>query len=396
MVEGVEDQLEAVDRTVLTPLVQRALGRKGVQVGEWRCQPVIGGLEMASGLCRFSGNALAPGETIPWTLILKIVQAPPGDGGDPQGVRYWKREALAYQSGLLSNLPGGLAAPRCYEVVERPDGAYWIWMEDVGDEIGEKWPLEHYGTVARCLGRFNGAYLAGKPLPTHPWLTRRWLRKYIENAAPAVDLLLNSMDHPLIRRALSGITADFMQRVWEERHAILETVERLPQTFCHLDAFRRNLFSRRHVNGHHANGRTTDGSQQVVAVDWSYMGIAAVGEELAPLIGASIGFFAVMPADALVLEQIVLEGYLEGLHDAGWQGNPDLVRFGYAATMYWRYAIGAFTGEMVPWMLDERYHAAIEQAMGRSMEELADYTAAQQDFFQRVYEQVSRLRAALG
>ena len=386
MADGIEEQLKALDQTTLNPLVRSALGREAIEIGGWHRHPVFGGVEMASSLYRFSGDAQAGGETIPWTLILKIAQAPPGDGDHPQGVRYWKREALAYQSGLLSDLPGGLAAPRCYEATEGPDGTYWIWMEDVKDEIGDQWPLEHYGTVARCLGQFNGAYLASKPLPSYPWLTRRWLRKYVENAAPAVERMLNSMDHPLIRRALSGLTPGFMRRVWEERHAILEAIECLPQTLCHLDAFRRNLFARRNA----------EGRDQVVAVDWSYMGIAAVGEEIAPLVGASIGFYAVMPADALELEGIVLEGYAEGLCDAGWQCDPDLLRFGYAATLFWRYAIGAFAGEMVPWMLDERYHAAIEQAMGRSMPELADHTAAQIDFSLHVYEQASRLRATPG
>jgi len=385
MVGTIEEQLQAIDRATLTPLVQRALGRGDIEIGQWRCQPIYGGVEMASSLYRFSGDALAAGAMLPWTLILKIVQAPPGENGDPQGVKYWKREALAYQSGLLSHLPGGLTAPRCYEAIEHPGGAYWIWMEDIRDEVGDNWPLEHYGTVARCLGQFNGAYLMGQPLPTHPWLTRKWLRQYIEQATPAVVLLLNSMEHPLIRRALPGFSTEFIQRAWDERYVILEAIERLPQTFCHLDAFRRNLFSR----------RMAEGNAEVVAVDWSYMGIASVGEELAPLVGASIGFYAVMPTDALKLEQIALEGYLEGLRDAGWQGDPDLIQFGYAATMYWRYVFGAFVGEMVPWMLDERYHAAIERATGHTMEEDADYTALLIEFYQHVYEQVHRLKASL-
>jgi hypothetical protein len=385
MVIETKEQLETIDSAVLTPLVQQVLGGVDAQIAEWRHQSVVGGIEMASDIYRFSGSALAAGETLPWSLILKVIQATPGNAQDPQDVRYWKREALAYQSGLLSDLPGGLVPPRCYGATERPDGTVWIWMEDVRDEVHEQWPLDYYGTVARCLGQFNGAYLTGRPLPDRPWLSRKHLRKYVERAAPAIDLLLNSMDHPLIQRALPGISAEFVQNIWEERHAILEAVECLPQTFCHLDAFRRNLFSR------HA----ADGNDQVVAVDWSMLGIAAVGEEIAPLVNASVSFGAVSPKDELELERIVLEGYLDGLRDAGWQGDPNLVRFGYAATLYWRYAIGGFVGEMIPSMLDERYHAAVEQAMGHSMQEGADKTAAQLAFFQYVYEQVRELKAAL-
>jgi len=105
MADGIEEQLKALDQTTLTPLVRSALGRGGIEVGDWQCRPVFGGVEMASSLYRFSGDAEAGGGTIPWTLILKIAQAPPGDSDDPQGVRYWKREALAYQSGRLRDLP---------------------------------------------------------------------------------------------------------------------------------------------------------------------------------------------------------------------------------------------------------------------------------------------------
>jgi hypothetical protein len=385
MTNRIEEQLKAIDQTTLSPLVQQVLDREDVEVDGWRCQPVIGGIDMSSGVYRFSGNGLAAGETLPWALILKVAQATPDSQGAPHSWRYWKREMLAYQSGLLIDLPGELVPPRCYEAAEHRDGMTWIWMEEVRDEAHEQWPLEYYGTVARCLGQFNGAYLTGKPLPDHPWLTRKHLRQYVENAAPAVELLLNSMDHPLIQHALPGIGAGFIQKIWEERHGILDAVEHLPQTLCHLDAFRRNLFSR----------RTAGGRDQVVAVDWSFLGIAAVGEEIAPLVNGSVGFGAVSPADEFELERIVLGSYLEGLRDAGWQGNSDLVRFGYAATLYWRYAVGGFIGEMIPWMLDERHYEAVEQAMGHSMQQDAEKTAAQLAFFQYVYEQVHRLKAAL-
>jgi hypothetical protein len=385
MVEGIEKQLKTVDQTTLTPLVQQALDRQDVEATEWHCQPVIGGIDMCSALYRFLGKGQAADETLPWTMILKIAHAKSSDEDDPQGVWYWKREPLVYQSGLLSGLPDGLTAPRCYEASERRDGATWIWMEEVKDEVHEQWPLAYYGDVARCLGRFNGVYLTGEPLPDYPWLSRQHLRKYVEHAAPAVERLLNSMDHPLIQRALPGISTEFIQTIWEERLAVLEAIEHLPQTFCHLDAFRRNLFSR----------HTVDGDCQVVAVDWSFAGIAAVGEEIAPLVNGSVAFGAVDPDDEIELEHIILKGYLEGLQDAGWRGNPDLVRFGYAATLYWRYAVGGFIGEAIPWMLDERYHETVEQAMGQSMQDSAEKTAAQLAFFQYEYEQVQRLKAAL-
>ena len=59
---------------------------------------------------------------------------------------------------------------------------------------------------------------------------------------------------------------------------LLAALDKLPQTFCHLDAYRPNLFLR----------RDADGSNQTVAVDWAFTGIASVGEEIANLLAASL------------------------------------------------------------------------------------------------------------
>jgi len=383
--ETINSQLQAIDEAVLAPLVRRSLDRENVKILHWQYQPITGGVELESSLYRFTGDARIEDETLSWTLILKIIQSPAEGNGDPLSFRYWKREALAYQSGALNDLPGGIAAPQCFATVEKPTGAYWIWMEDVKDETGDAWPLEQYGTVARCLGRFNGAYLTGRPLPEELWLTRHWLRKYLDHAAPAVNRLIHSMGHPLIRRCLPGISTDFIQKIWDERLEVLELLEHFPQTFCHQDAFRRNLFFR----------HTQEMQPEVVAVDWSYSGIAAVGEEVAPLVHASLSFGAVAPGDAFRLEQIVLDEYLGGLREAGWQGDPDMIRFSYAATVYWRYAIGGFAGEMVPWMLEESSHAAVEKAWGKTMEQMADETAASLGWVNYMYDQASKLKAVL-
>lgn len=385
MSDTINPQIQAINVAVLSPLVRRCLNQDDAKILHWQYRPITGGVELQSSLYRFTGDARVKGETLAWTLVLKIIQSPAEGNGDPLNFRYWRREALAYQSGVLNDLPGGITAPKCFATEEKPDGAFWIWMEDVKDEIGDPWPLQQYGVVARCLGRFNGAYLVGRPLPDRPWVTRHWLRKYLEHAAPAVDRLIHSMDHPLIRRCLPGISTDFIQQVWSERLDILNIIEHLPQTFCHQDAFRRNLFFR----------YTPDKQPEVVAVDWSYSGIAAVGEELAPLVHASLSFGAVPAEAAFRLEQIVLDGYVDGLREAGWQTDPDMIRFSYAATVYWRYVIGAFAGEMVPWMLEEHYHTAIEQALGKTMEQLADDTAASIGWVQYIYDQASRLKAVL-
>jgi hypothetical protein len=385
MTDPINLQLQSIDEAVLTPLVQRCLHREKAIILHWQVQPLTGGVEIESSLHRFTGEAKSGGKTLPWSLVLKIIQSPAGSTGDPLAFRYWKREALAYQSGVLNDLPGGITAPECFSTEEKPDGAYWIWMKEVKDEIGDPWLLEQYGVAARCLGRFNGAYLMGRPLPDGPWVTRHWLRSYLDYAAPEVDRMINSMDHPLLRRSLPGITKEFIHQVWNERQEILDMLDHFPQTFCHQDAFRRNLFFR----------HTPDKQPQVVAVDWSYTGLAPVGAELAAFVWASIYFGAVPGQDAFRLEQIALDGYMDGLKEAGWQGDPDMVRFSYAATEYWRYVFGGFAGEIIPYWLDERYHPMLEKNWGKTIGQMADDTAASLPFMNYIYEQATRLKAVL-
>lgn len=156
---------QEVDQPHLTDLVRKALDRPALQITGWKVQPLHGGMEWDSAVIRFQGEARDAGETVSWSLILKQVK-PSEKASDPGGIWYWKREALAYQSGMLRQLPGGnLTSPTCFEVQERPDGSVWIWLEDVTDDISSPWPLEQYGVIARHLGQFNGSYLVGEAFP---------------------------------------------------------------------------------------------------------------------------------------------------------------------------------------------------------------------------------------
>ena len=107
-------QLDTIDQAVLTPLVQRALDRPTIQVTEWDVQQIHGGIGgglFASAIFRFTGQARDQGQTVPWSLILKTFS--PAADAAPDSPYYPRREAQAYQSGWLDDLPGGLAAPAC-------------------------------------------------------------------------------------------------------------------------------------------------------------------------------------------------------------------------------------------------------------------------------------------
>jgi hypothetical protein len=173
-----------------------------------------------------------------------------------------------------------------------------------------------------------------------------------------------SLDHPLIRRWLPGTAISRFFQLWEERERFYDALDRLPQTLCHLDYFRRNLFAR----------ETEGGDYCTVAVDWAFAGRGAIGEELVSLIIGSCGVFEVDLDRYSKLERIVFEGYLKGLDDAGWRGDPRQVRLGYAAaSLRWRFCD---LWRVVPTILDESQHRATEKAFGLSMGEIQDHFAA--------------------
>ena len=324
MATGHDPLLDALDEARLAPLVAHALGRERVALGAWRWAPLATDLYHAKRtLARCSGTAHAGGDPLPWSLVLKILRPPPGAGDDG-----WDREARAYHSGLLVDLPGGLAAPRCLAVDTGADRSAWLWLDDIADRFGGRWPLAQYGRAARHLGQFNGAYLAGRPLPTDPWLVRQWTTRHSEpvKIPAALAELATLMDDPRARQAFPAPQLAAMPRLLHDEPRVVDLLARLPQTLCHHDAARANLLARR-------AGRVLE----TVALDWESPGPGTVGADIASLVCGTIRRGDYPARRAAALDRVVFLGYLRGLRDAGWAGDPDLVRLGYAAAVALRW-----------------------------------------------------------
>jgi hypothetical protein len=367
-------RLAAIDQATLTPLVQSTLGSQTVEVLDWECEQLHGGIGVGTAIKRFAGQGRDREQTLSWSLILKVLR-PEGGKTNVSAWNYYKREADAYQSGWLDNLPGSLAAPRCFGVLEHPDGTCWIWLEDLRDRFASEWPLEQYGVVARHLGQFNGAYLVDRPLPGWSWLSSDWLRCYVEQSAPAMEPLRDVRALPWACRWLPPEDSDQFFHLWAAREFYLDALDRLPQTLCHFDIFRRNLFAR----------RTADGDEQSVAIDWAFVGQGPVGADLNPLVWMSIALGGVGLDRAQELEEVAFEGYLEGLRETGWRGDPRQVRLGYTAASV-RYLFGE-VGRWLALILDEGLHATMDQAIGLPTEEVFDLVArGRRPFFSRLDE----------
>lgn len=349
--------VQDVDDVTLAPVLRSVLGPDAEFDGPWDGRPLHGGFG-GQGLYRFGGVARIRDGVRPWSVVLKVCP-PEAEGGDPAAWNAPRRETLAYGSGFLDQLPGPLVAPGCLGLTDCPDGSAWLWLEEIIDECPGPWGIDRFVLAAHHLGRFNGAFLAAGTLPNHAWFSRNWLRRYIEAEGGAAAKIEVAADAPpLLRQCFPPPATLRLRELWAERETFLTALDRLPQTICHHDAFRRNLFAR----------RTAGGQEQTVAIDWAFAGIGAVGAELAPLVLGSLGFFEVRDCAPRELAEATLAGYVTGLREAGWDGDERLARLGFLATAALLYSVGT-AGLTLGIVGDPAQYPAFEQAMGRTMAE---------------------------
>lgn len=134
--------------------------------------------------------------------------------------------------------------------VEEDESGVTLWSPEI---IATPIPDQ---VVANALGRF--ATLR----PEDPgWFSRDKLRDRVELAerAGGIELLEDAKLGPDVQGAARS--------VWTDRKMILDCLDQLPQVLSHGDALPRNLL--RH-----------DGTE-VTAIDWSQLGYAPVGADLA-------------------------------------------------------------------------------------------------------------------
>jgi hypothetical protein len=195
-----DPQLDTLDNVTLSPLVRRALNHETATLLEWQWSPIAYDVYLPGRtLGRFTGTAVVDGSVIPWSIVLKRTRPP--QGREQASDAGWKREALAYRSGLFTDIPGRLRAARALDVTEDVHGTTWLWLEDVVDSFGGEWPLVQYRRAAHHLGQFNGAYLAGRPLPAFPWLMPSWAEHHSEpwkipEALPQIEALASEARAP--------------------------------------------------------------------------------------------------------------------------------------------------------------------------------------------------------
>ena len=318
-------QLPDVPDTELAAAVEAASDGRVTRPGVFDVTELYRPVASASGgIWRLKGEG--------WSAVLKLVRH--SDQGHPLWLSgedvshwyYWRRELLAYSSGLLAQLSGGLRAPRCYLSAEDESRQVRLWLENLDGQAAPQWPLDRYQLAARHLGRAQGVFVASGSVPAAPWLSRNWLRSYISRRHADKALLDGaeaSYRHQLLAELGPLPAVRELRSLWENQPVFLATLDELPRTLCHLDLHPANMF---------------DAGGETVLIDWSFVGTGAAGEDAGNLVPDSVLDFHVAPERIDHLWDLVVAGYLDGLADAGWIGDRGLVQRGMAASIAAKYA----------------------------------------------------------
>ena len=362
--------MEISDAAVLRAM-RAATGDPAARLLAWSNRTLGGGATgetgISDGVRRISGTAMSKGHEVGWSTILKVLrdarfqldadtEVPTTD---PSGWAYWHREADLYTSGLLGVLddPDGLVAPRCF-AVDEAEGEVALWLEDISDEGPAVWPLARYGLAARHLGRFNGAYLVGRPMPDYPWLSSGRITAWLGTGAGGISKMRLGRDTDFLAQWLSDESVTRTEHLWDRRHELLDALWALPITLCHHDAGRRNLVAR----------QTHDG-ERIGAIDWQMTGRGHLGEEPAVLLAVSLQFLDVPSAQIAALERVVLDGYVDGLRAVGWHGDAATVRFGFAIAASLLLGVGG-AGAWFTW-IRHTGTPIVERIVGRPVDDIA-------------------------
>jgi hypothetical protein len=312
---------------------------------------------VTGGVVRVHGEA----DGVAFSLIVKKTRH--GTDADPLALwvagshethrNYWKREWLAYTSGLLGALPGRLRAPRLLHATEPAQGEAWLWLEDVAGVPGPRWSPQQYARGAHDLGTTQGAFAAGSaPLPDHPWLSRGWLDEWVRTTERWWPLVGDDDAWRDERLAPLVVLRTRAQQIWTERERLLHIVRTAPQTVVHLDLWPTNVFL------------GSDGT--TVAVDWSSVGLGGLAQDLDQLTLDPVWMQVLPGADLGLLEAAVLPSYARGVRAAGCPATDAEVRRWYAAAAGAHYT--SLLGALANLAADRRRVDALERRWDRTFE----------------------------
>lgn len=268
-----------------------------------------------SAILRLHGLVKLYNELEPWCVILKIIKPDTEEKDNFIHHNYWRREALVFESGVLKELPNSIYTAKSYLVEEQQDGTIWLWMEYVEGDYA--YTIEQFSYIARQLGRFNGAYLVGvNKLPEDEWICRAWLKSWTTASRKYA---------PNMEAYASRISIDNIQSTWawyqemlKNIDSSLDSLQQLPRVLAHQDLSQMNMLL----------VPKESSESHLVLIDWQFMSISGIGEDLGKLFGVNMSLGIIPPTQYQMYQDSLFTSYIDGLREVGWQGDARMAQYG--------------------------------------------------------------------
>lgn len=230
---------------------------------------------------------------------------------------HWLDEPDVYRSGLADVLPEPLAMPRLLLVDDTQADRVTLWLEDVDDVVA--WSPERYRRSAAALGTLAGGW-TGAGAVSRFGLHGRSLERLFMGKITHFDLPLQAADEfwtdPHVRAAVDVDHRTDLARLADAVPGLLGRCSALPEGVCHGDAAPDNL--------------REPGDGRIVALDWSYGHVGAVGSDLGQLLVGRFESGAAEVDELPVIAGMLLDGFVDGLAAAGSAVGVDEVRVAWA------------------------------------------------------------------
>jgi hypothetical protein len=194
------------------------------------------------------------------------------------------------------------------------------------------------------------------------------------------------LTNPVIHPAFPSDAYPQFLKVWDARERFLSALDKLPQVFAHQDPVRRNVFLRR--------GR--DGEYETVAIDWAYVGNAALAMDIAVPFIINLGFMELDVAHVHEFDVILSKGYLNGLHDAGWNGDVRQVRLGFTASAVCKYIETVMLLASLGLLTDSEQYPGMEKTFGHPMPKLIEQAGGIFRYVMQLADEADQIMDTLG
>ncbi|GAA4995311.1 phosphotransferase [Actinopolymorpha pittospori] len=218
----------------------------------------------------------------------------------PEDPQWWGREAAFYDSDLATSGWGaGVRAARCYAIDDH-DECRDLWLESV--DVPADLPVCE--RAVRGLAHWQVAHIDTK----HSWLSDDWIPTHVRRRGLDNERTLAHPAWPIaIERGLDPALRDLVAARVTDPIRIRHQLRDLPRVLTHYDFHQSNI--------------GTVG-EEVVIIDWAYVGWGPVGHDVGHLALDSVGP-GTSPSE---IWRALRSAYCDALTAAGWNGDLDVVR----------------------------------------------------------------------